>query len=49
MKSTAYLLQAALVSLWWLGLESSPAFFSAFQFDGIPPTAFWAFLAPMFC
>ena len=46
MKSTAYLLQAALVSLWWLGLESSPAFFSAFQFDGIPPTAFWAFFAP---
>jgi len=46
MKSTAYLLQAALVSLWWLGLASSPAFFSAFQFDGISSTAFWAFFAP---
>lgn len=46
MKNTAYLLQAALVSLWWLGLASSPAFFSAFQFDDISATAFWSFFAP---
>ena len=46
MKETAYLLQAALVSAWWVGLASSTTFFHAFQFDTIPPTAFWAFFAP---
>ena len=46
MKETAYLLQAALISAWWLGLATSETFFDAFQFDEIPPTAFWAFLAP---
>jgi protein-S-isoprenylcysteine O-methyltransferase Ste14 len=46
MKETAYLLQAALISAWWVGLASSETFFAAFQFDQIPPTAFWAFLAP---
>lgn len=46
MKETAYLLQAALISVWWVGLASSQFFFSAFQFDEIPPTAFWAFFAP---
>lgn len=46
MKATAYLLQSALISAWWVGLASSQAFFAAFQFDEIPPTAFWAFLGP---
>jgi protein-S-isoprenylcysteine O-methyltransferase Ste14 len=46
MKETAYLLQAALISAWWVGLASSQAFFSAFQFDEISPTAFWSFFAP---
>ena len=46
MKETAYLLQAALISAWWVGLATSGAFFAAFQFDEIPPTAFWAFFAP---
>jgi protein-S-isoprenylcysteine O-methyltransferase Ste14 len=46
MKETAYLLQAALISAWWVSLASSQLIFNAFQFDKIPPTAFWAFLAP---
>ena len=46
MKETAYLLQAALVAAWWAGLASSQVFFSAFQFDGITPTAFWSLLLP---
>ena len=46
MKETAYLLQAALISLWWVGLATNQSFFNAFQFDEIPPTAFWAFFAP---
>ncbi len=46
MKETAYLLQAALISAWWVGLASSETFFSAFQFDGIPAPAFWSFFAP---
>lgn len=46
MKETAYLLQAALISAWWVGLASNEAFFAAFQFDEIPSTAFWAFFAP---
>ena len=46
MKETAYLLQAALICAWWVGLASSQIFFAAFQFDQIPPTAFWAFFAP---
>jgi protein-S-isoprenylcysteine O-methyltransferase Ste14 len=29
-----------------MGLASSNRIFAAFQFDGIPPTAFWAFFAP---
>jgi protein-S-isoprenylcysteine O-methyltransferase Ste14 len=39
-------LQAALISVWWVGLASNQFFFAAFQFDEIPPTAFWAFFAP---
>ena len=46
MKETAYLLQAALISAWWLGLATSAIFFNAFQFAGIPPVSFWAFFAP---
>lgn len=46
MKETAYLLQAALISVWWVGLASSRFIFDAFQFDEISPTAFWAFFAP---
>ena len=46
MKETAYLLQAALISGWWVGLASSQTFFAAFQFDQISPTAFRAFFAP---
>lgn len=46
MKETAYLLQAALISAWWVGLATNRIFFAAFQFDEIPPTAFWAFFAP---
>lgn len=46
MKETAYLLQAALISVWWVGLASSPTFFAAFQFDEISTTAFWAFFGP---
>jgi hypothetical protein len=46
LKETAYLLQAALISTWWVGLAASRPFFAAFQYDGIPPTAFWSFFAP---
>jgi len=46
MKETAYLLQAALVLAWWVGLALSERCFAAFQFDGIPPVAFWSFFAP---
>lgn len=43
MKETAYLFQAALLSLWWAGLTLSSNFFEAFQFDGISPISFWSF------
>ena len=46
MKETAYLLQVALISLWWVGMATNQSFFNAFQFDEISPTAFWAFFAP---
>tara|TARA_B110000495_G_scaffold68814_1_gene58727 strand:+ start:175 stop:1029 length:855 start_codon:yes stop_codon:yes gene_type:complete len=46
MKETAYLLQAALINVWWVMLAISPRFFDAFQFDGIPAVSFWAFFAP---
>ena len=35
MKGTAYLLQATLISLWWIGLLMSQPFYDAFQFPGI--------------
>lgn len=46
MKETAYLLQAALIGLWWLGLATSQRFFDAFQFDGVSSISFWSFVAP---
>lgn len=46
MKETAYLLQAALIAVWWVCLATSPSFFAAFQFQGISSTAFWSFFAP---
>ncbi|PPK88501.1 protein-S-isoprenylcysteine O-methyltransferase Ste14 [Neolewinella xylanilytica] len=46
MKSTAYLLQACLVVLWWLGMAINHALYWAFQFDGIGSTAFLAFFLP---
>jgi len=46
MKETAYLLQAALICIWWVGLATNQAFFAKFQYDEIPSIAFWAFVAP---
>jgi protein-S-isoprenylcysteine O-methyltransferase Ste14 len=46
MKETGYLLQAFLILAWWIGLSVSESFFAAFQFPGIPPIAFKAFLGP---
>jgi protein-S-isoprenylcysteine O-methyltransferase Ste14 len=46
LKSTAYLIQAALISLWWVGLFMSQEFFRAFQFPNISKVAFNSFLIP---
>lgn len=46
MKGTSYLIQAALVSLWWVGLSTSQVFFIAFQFPSIPKVAFNSFFLP---
>lgn len=46
MKETAYLLQATLISLWWIGLSSNQVFFDAFQFPGIGKTGFNSFMLP---
>lgn len=46
MKESAYLLQAAIICVWWAGLAFDEKFFNAFQFDKIPRVAFWAFFAP---
>lgn len=46
MKETAYLLQAALICIWWVGLTVSETFFNAFQFADVSPTAFWGFFGP---
>jgi len=46
MKGTAYLLQATLISLWWIGLLISQDFYNAFQFPGIGNTAFNSFMLP---
>ena len=46
MKGTAYLLQATLILLWWLGLSISEEFFQVFQFPQISSKAFNAFFIP---
>lgn len=46
MKGTGYLLQATLISLWWVGVSISDNFFNAFQFPGIGSTGFNSFFAP---
>ena len=46
MQSTAYLLQAALIALWQLGLYLSEDFYRAFQLPGTTEAAFNAFLLP---
>ena len=46
MKPTAYLLQATLIVLWWIGLSLSADFFAAFQWRGIGEVAFRSFLLP---
>jgi protein-S-isoprenylcysteine O-methyltransferase Ste14 len=46
MKGTAYLLQATLILLWWLGLAISHDFYLAFQFPGITSVGFNSFFAP---
>ncbi|WP_420602706.1 methyltransferase family protein [Flagellimonas sp.] len=46
MKGTAYLVQATIILLWWLGLSISPNFFAAFQFPEISSLAFNSFFAP---
>ncbi len=46
MKGTAYLLQATLVSLWWIGLLINNSFYNAFQFPNINKIAFNSFLIP---
>lgn len=46
MKENAYLLQAALIACWLLGLFTQDDIFEAFQFAGIGPEAFWSFFLP---
>ncbi|PHR33246.1 MAG: hypothetical protein COA38_05170 [Fluviicola sp.] len=46
MKGTAYLLQATLILLWWLGLSTSHDFYDAFQFPDITSAAFNSFFLP---
>lgn len=46
MKNTAYLLQAALIASWWIGMLLNDDFYEVFQFPGIGATAFNALLLP---
>jgi hypothetical protein len=46
MKGTAYLIQATLIVLWWIGLISSKQFYNAFQFPGISEIGFNSFMLP---
>lgn len=46
MKETAYLLQATLISLWWIGLLINQQFYDAFQFPEIGNDAFNSFMLP---
>ncbi len=46
MKGTAYLIQATLISLWWIGLLVDQNFYDTFQFPGIGKKAFNALMLP---
>lgn len=46
MKGTAYLIQATLISLWWIGMLINQNFYDAFQFPGIGNEAFNSFMLP---
>lgn len=46
MKGTAYLIQAALIFIWWTGLFASDSFFQIFQFPEIGRKAFFSFIGP---
>jgi protein-S-isoprenylcysteine O-methyltransferase Ste14 len=46
MKGTAYLLQATLILLWWIGMLLNQDFYDAFQFSDISKTAFNSFFLP---
>jgi protein-S-isoprenylcysteine O-methyltransferase Ste14 len=43
---TYYLLQAILVSVWWIGITTSPRIYSAFEYIGITYEQFSLFLFP---
>lgn len=46
MKGTAYLLQATLILLWWIGLSVSETFYEAFRYPGFDDKSFQAFFLP---
>lgn len=46
MIGTAYLLQAVLITFWWLGITLSSSFYEVFEFPGIDRDMFRAFLLP---
>jgi len=46
MKKTAYLIQATLISLWWIGILTSQSFYAAFQYPNISEIAFNSFMIP---
>jgi len=46
MRATGYLIQATLVSFWWIGMLINQNFYDAFQFPSISKNAFNALLIP---
>jgi protein-S-isoprenylcysteine O-methyltransferase Ste14 len=46
LKGTAYLLQATLVALWWIGIKTNQIIYDAFQFPQLNKVAFGSFLLP---
>ncbi|MEX0273583.1 MAG: hypothetical protein AB3N16_04320, partial [Flavobacteriaceae bacterium] len=48
MKNVAYLFQASLISLWWIGILQYDTFYAYFEFNGIPKPLFTCFLVPDF-
>ena len=46
MKGTAYLIQATLIALWWIGLFINQHFYEAFQFPNIGKEAFYSLMLP---